>query len=85
MKIGFLGPQGSYSFDATQKYKKIDDELVEYSTIFKVIDALEKNKIDECIVPIENAIQGSVLDTIDSIFKYKDIYIIDEIILDINS
>lgn len=84
MKIGFLGPQGSYSFDAAKKYKKIDDELVEYSTIFKVIDALEKNKIDECIVPIENAIQGSVLDTIDSIFKYKDIYIIDEIILDIN-
>ena len=39
MKIGFLGPQGSYSFDAAQKYKKIDDELVEYSTIFKVIDA----------------------------------------------
>lgn len=84
MKIGFLGSEGSYSFNAALKYAKNEDDLVEYSTILKVIEALEKDKIKKCIVPIENAIHGSVLDTIDSIFECKDIYIIDEIILDIN-
>ena len=84
MKIGFLGPEGSYSFNAALKYAKNEDDLVEYSTILKVIEALEKDKIKKCIVPIENAIHGSVLDTIDSIFECKDTYIIDEIILDIN-
>ena len=84
MKIGYLGPQGSYSYDAVNLYKKDGDELLEFDTIVKVIESLEKGKVEECVVPIENAIHGSVLDTIYSIFEYKDVYIKDEIILDIN-
>lgn len=84
MKLGYLGPKGSYSYEASSKYNVSNYELVEYETITKVIEALENGKIQKCIVPFENAIHGSVLDTMDSILKYKDIYIIDEIILDIN-
>lgn len=84
MKIGYLGPIGSYSYEASQKYMQKEDELVEYSKITSVIEALEKGKIDKCIVPLENAIHGSVLDTMDSIAQYSDMYIIDELILDIN-
>lgn len=84
MIIGYLGPKGSYSYEATQKYKNESDEAINYSEIVEVIEALENEKIQKCIVPLENAIHGSVLDTMDSILKYKDIYIVDEIILDIN-
>lgn len=84
MNIGYLGPKGSYSYEAALKYISKDDKLVEYDTISKVIDSLEERKIDRCIVPLENAIQGSVLDTMDSIIEYKDIFIVDELILDIN-
>lgn len=83
MKIGYLGPIGSYSYEATQKYKKDEDKVVEYKTIVRVINALENNEIDECVVPLENAIYGSVLETMDTIIEYKDIYIIDELVVDI--
>ena len=33
MKIGYLGPQGSYSYDAVNLYKKDGDELLEFVTI----------------------------------------------------
>lgn len=84
MKLGYLGPIGSYSYEASNKYMNKNDELIQYDTILKVVEALENNEIQECIVPLENAIHGSVLDTMDSILEYKDIFIIDEIILDIN-
>ncbi len=84
MKIGYLGPKGSYSFEASQKYMNNEDNLIEYPEITKVIKALEKDEIQVCVVPFENAIHGSVLDTMDAILEYKDVYIIDEIVLDIN-
>ena len=84
MKIGYLGPIGSYSYEAAQKYKKEEDELKESKTIEKVISSLENDAIDICIVPLENAIQGAVVDTMDTILENKDINIIDEIVLDVH-
>lgn len=84
MKIGYLGPIGSYSYEAATKYGKKTDELKESKTIEKVIADLEKGNTDICIVPLENAIHGAVLDTMDTILDNKDLNIIDEIVLDIH-
>ena len=84
MKIGYLGPAGSYSYEAALKYKKEEDELKESKTIEKVISSLENDAIDICIVPLENAIHGAVVDTMDTILENKDINIIDEIVLDVH-
>ena len=84
MKIGYLGPIGSYSYEAAQKYKKDTDELKESKTIEKVISSLENGSIDICIVPLENAIQGAVVDTMDTILENRDLNIIDEIVLDVH-
>lgn len=83
MKIGYLGPIGSYSYEVALKYRKNGDEIVEYPTISKTINAIETNEISSAILPLENAIYGSVLDTMDGILKNRDLYINDEIILDI--
>lgn len=83
MNIGCLGPKGSYSYEAACNYKCEKDNIIEFDTISTVVEKLECGIIDRCIVPIENAIQGSVIDTMDSILKYEDIFIVDEIILDI--
>ena len=37
MKIGYIGPIGSYSYDAANKYKSAEDELKEYKNIEEVI------------------------------------------------
>lgn len=84
MKIGYLGPIGSYSYEAAQKYKKDTDELKESKTIEKVFSSLENGSIDICIVPLENAIQGAVVDTMDTILENRDLNIIDEIVLDVH-
>lgn len=82
MKIGYLGPIGTFSYEACRKYKE-DAELVQYRTISDTIDGLENKEIDEVIVPIENSIQGGVTETIDKLINSKDIYIKEEIVLDI--
>lgn len=82
MKLGYLGPRGTFSFEAAKSYS-IDSELVEYRTINDSIVGLKNEEIDEVIVPIENSIQGGVTETIDSLIEIDGIYVNKEIILDI--
>lgn len=57
MKIGYLGPKGTFSFEAAKGYLS-NGELIEYRTITDVVNGLELDEIDEAVVPIENSIQG---------------------------
>lgn len=57
MKLGFLGPKGTFSFEAAKTYSK-DSIFKEYKTISEIVIALTNDEIDEAIVPIENSIQG---------------------------
>ena len=83
MKVGYLGPKGTFSYEACKLYSKNDMEIVEYKTIPDTIIALENEKIDEAVVPIENSLQGFVTDAIDTLIKYENIKVKDEILLPI--
>ena len=73
MKVGYLGPIGTFSYEACNKvYKK--EEKIPFKTITETIDALYKNKVDEVIVPIENSLQGCVTETLDTLIQNKNIY-----------
>lgn len=70
-KILFLGPKGTYSQFALEKFKdklglNIDTEAV--STIPKIIDLVDKDNTLAAVVPIENSIEGIVRGTLDSIY-----------------
>lgn len=82
MKLGFLGPRGTFSFEAASGLAN-EEELVEYKTIKDIILAIENNEIDEGIVPVENSLQGGVTETIDSLIESSGIFIKKEIILKI--
>lgn len=82
MRLGFLGPKGTFSYEAACEYAK-DQDLIEYKTIKDIIFAIEKNEIDEGIVPIENSLQGGVTETIDSLIESKEIFIKKSVILKI--
>lgn len=82
MKIGFLGPKGTFSYEAAKRYGE-GEQLIEYNTISKCIKALEENQIDKAIVPIENSLQGGVTETIDILIETEGIYVNDEIVLNI--
>ncbi len=83
MRVGYLGPKGTFSYEACKQYSKCEKEIVEYKTILDTILALENGEVDEVIVPIENSLQGCVTDSIDTLIENEDIKVKGEILLEI--
>lgn len=90
MKIGILGPAGTFSEDAAELWLKGRNEnLVEmkyYETIFDVSESLLRKEVDYGIVPIENSLEGSVGETLDvlSSENREEIQIVGEVLVPIN-
>ena len=84
MKVGYLGPKGTFSYEACSKYFSDKDEKIPYKTIKETINALLNDDIEMCIVPIENSLQGCVVETIDTLIEFDNLYVISEEILGIN-
>lgn len=84
MKVGYLGPKGTFSYEICNNV--FDDlyEKIPFKTIKEAIIALEKLEIDRAIVPIENSLQGCVTETIDCLIEINDVEICLEKILKIN-
>lgn len=85
MKIGYLGPAGTFSEQAALTYKKAvgQAELVQFGSIYEVLEAVDQGQTEECVVPLENSIEGTVTSTIDILIFNKDLFIKTEIIIPI--
>lgn len=66
LRIAFLGPRGSYShlaatgkFGASVEYEPVSDIRAAFSEV-------ERGHADFALVPVENSIGGSVIDTLDA-------------------
>jgi len=85
-KIGFLGPQGTFSEIALNQFLAggLDSwpEMIAASSIPQLFDWLRDDKVNEIWVPVENSNEGVVTDTIDGfmeqLIEKNEIYIIDE-------
>lgn len=86
MKIGYLGPKGTFSEYSAMIYtKNIDDcEFVPYPEIEDVLKAVNDGEIDNGIVPLENSIEGNINNTIDTLIFDYDFYIIAEVIISVS-
>lgn len=65
--VGFLGPVGSFSEEATRKISA--DEYVPFPTILKLFKAFWNGEINKAIIPIENSIEGTVIPVIDGLIS----------------
>lgn len=83
MKISCLGPEGSYSFLAARAMRP-DDEIILCETFPVAAQTIESGGADGVVLPIENSIQGAVLQNLDVIEKFPDLYAIEEHILKID-
>ena len=81
MIIATLGPKGTYSEEACIKYNK-DAKLLYCPFIGEVFTAVNKSRADIGIVPIENSLNGSVYETLDSLYS-NNLRIMDELNLEI--
>lgn len=67
-KIGYLGPKGSFTMEAAEKYfSKKPCVFQTYPTIRSVFKGVEGGEVDYGVVPVENSLEGSVSETLDSL------------------
>ena len=67
-KIGLLGPLGTFTEEAAGKYCN-DCEMVPYRTISEVFRAVKSGDVSKGVVPIENFLNGHVMETLDNLYK----------------
>jgi len=78
VKIGYLGPQATFTDIAVRAmFPKVQG--IPYFTIPACFDALSENEIEIAVVPLENALEGSVNITLDYLVHEVDFPIIGEI------
>jgi prephenate dehydratase len=85
MKVGYLGPEGTFTQEALSSQENLAGQsLLEYASITEVITAVHNKEINMGIVPVENALEGTVRETLDQLIFYSDVLIQKEIVIDIN-
>ena len=81
-RVGFLGPEGSFSHEAVATMANVD--AVACASIADVLAAVADGSLDSGLVPLENAIEGTVSATIDGLVFDYDLVIEREIVLPIH-
>jgi chorismate mutase / prephenate dehydratase len=83
LRIGFLGPDGSFShaaaigkFGSSVDYVPVDD-------ISGVFEAVVRGHADYGLVPIENSLHGGVIDTLDA-FLHSSVRICAEVLITVH-
>lgn len=83
MKIGYLGPEGTYSHSALLAYLKQYDlkaELLPFLSFPLLFEGYSLGKCDRFILPLENSIEGTVSINLDLLFSTKNAFVSAEIL-----
>ncbi|MFB6468001.1 prephenate dehydratase [Cytobacillus sp. Hz8] len=78
MKVAFLGPKATFTDLAVQKIFP-DATAIPYMTIPDSLDAVMGDEVDTAVVPLENALEGSVNITLDYLVHEVELPIVGEI------
>lgn len=92
MKIAYLGPEDSYSHLAAETFLKTEgkgadygrDECIPFRNFSEVFRAVETGRTDAAAVPIENSLQGGVLQNLDLLQASDDLFAVRESLLKID-
>ena len=78
-RISFLGPEASFTHLAAAKVFP-DGSLISFTTIPECIEAVAEDRVDYAVVPLENALEGSVPLTIDYLFHEAQLFVTAEVL-----
>jgi prephenate dehydratase len=82
MRLGFLGPEGTFSHEALLASAGDAGEPVPLTTIHDVVVAVQNGDVDRAIAPIENSVEGAINATLDALaFAAPDVTIVGEHVL----
>ena len=79
MRVGYLGPEGTFSEQALLASPLADADAVPLGSIHETVMAVHDRTVDRAIVPIENALEGAVRPTLDALAgEARDVVIVGE-------
>lgn len=78
-RVAFLGPEGTFTELATKELFP-NEWTIPFKTIPECIEAVDSGQVDIAVVPVENALEGSVPLTIDYLFHEADLFISAEVL-----
>jgi prephenate dehydratase len=67
VRVAFLGPAGTYSEEALRASAPERVDEVPYASIYEAVMAVQEGDVDRAVVPIENALEGAVAATLDTL------------------
>ena len=76
-KVAYLGPEESYSYLAAKKFRPSAVHIA-YPSFRKVFNALDVGECDAAALPIENSLNGSVIENLDLLQAAKDVFAAEE-------
>jgi len=81
MRVAYLGPPGTYSEEALRASAPSAVEEVPHPTIYDAVMAVHDGAVDRAVVPIENALEGAVAVTLDTLaLEADDVHIVAEVV-----
>src|ERR1019366_5509888 len=84
-RIGFLGPEGTFTEEALlSEPDYATAQIVPLGSLVEVLDSVRLGHVDLGFVPMENAIEGTVRDIIDSLVFDFELRIQREVVLDVH-
>jgi prephenate dehydratase len=78
--LGFLGPPGSFGEQAALRYDP-NATRVPFDNHAEVLKALVADQVERVILPVENSLEGSVMENIDGILREENLSICAEVVL----
>jgi prephenate dehydratase len=87
MRLGYLGPAGTFSEEAVRAAAPADGrDLVPLPSIHDTVMAVQQGDVDRALVPIENSLEGGVSATLDALATdARDVTIVGETVLAIRN
>jgi len=70
MRIGYLGPAGSFSHLAAARHFGSSVEFADLHEVWGVFTEVARGHVDHGLVPIENSVAGGIVDTLDSFIAH---------------
>lgn len=68
VRIGYLGPAGTFSHGALEA-TGVEGEAVPVATVRDAVLGVQDGRLDRALVPVENAIEGGITATIDTLVR----------------
>ena len=75
-EFGVFGEPFSHTDEVSYRFGRTDFSGVRYfSSISDLVEAVDRGEVEEGIVPVENSVYGTVVETLDSLFAANQVYV----------